>query len=240
MNDLLKLAMDAHGGIDRWKRVRTLHVRASLTGYLYALKDQPAGMVDKLFRIDTRAPAVTVSPLPVPGHLGHFRPERVWATDGKGAVIDDMSNPRAAFDGQLKSRWNDLQLLYFNSYALWNYVCSPFLLSGPGFRLTELAPVEEAGETWRRLHVVFPDNVPTHSRDQVFYFNEQGLLQRLDYVTDVAGGVAAHYTSDHVWFGGLLFPTLRRVVMRVGDQSLPGKPTGVLLQISDILVSDED
>jgi hypothetical protein len=240
MNDLLKLAMDAHGGLDRWNAVRALDVRASLTGYLYTLKEQPAGMVDRLFHVDAHAPAVTASPFGATGHVGHFRPDRVWATDGKGAVVDDIADPRATFDGQLKSRWSDLQLLYFNGYALWNYVSSPFLLSRPGFGLTERAPVQEAGETWRRLHVVFPDDVPTHSREQTFYFNEQGLLQRLDYVTDIAGGVAAHYTSDHVWFGGLLFPTLRRVVLRAGDQSLPGKPTAVLLQISDILVTDKE
>jgi hypothetical protein len=39
-----------------------------------------------------------------------------------------------------------------------------------------------------------------HSARQRFYFNDKGLLQRLDYATDVAGGVASHYCFDHVTF----------------------------------------
>ena len=47
--------------------------------------------------------------------------------------------------------------------------------------------------------------------EQTFYFNEKGLLQRLDYE---AVGPTAHYCFDHTAFGGLVFPTLRRVVRR--------------------------
>lgn len=237
MSELLQLAMDAHGGLDRWNEIRTLDVRASLTGYFYVLKDQPAGMADKLFHVDAHEPAISVSPFGAPGSAGHFTPHRMWKTDGKRAVTEELADPRASFDGQLKASWSDLQLLYFNSYALWNYLSTPFLLSRPGFQLEELPPHAEANESWRPLRAIFPDDIPTHSREQIFYFNEQGLLQRIDYQTDVAGGVAAHYTYDHVWFGGILFPTLRRVVQRSEHRSMPAKPTAILLQISDILVS---
>src|SRR5258705_4783 len=43
------------------------------------------------------------------------------------------------------------------------------------------------------------------------------MLRRLDYVTDVLGGVAAHYCYDHVTIDGLVFPTLRRVVRRTPE-----------------------
>jgi hypothetical protein len=237
MNKLLKLAMDAHGGLSRWNDIRTLDIRASLTGYFYLLKDQPAGMTDRLFHIAAHDPAVSVSPFGAPGSVGHFSPERVWKTDGKGAVSEEIVDPRPTFDGQLKSIWSDLQLLYFNSYALWNYVSTPFLLARPGFELEELPEHAEANERWRPLRAIFPDDVPTHCHEQIFYFSEQGLLQRIDYRTDVAGGVATHYTYDHVWFGGILFPTLRRVVLRSEQGPMPAKPTAILLQISDIFVA---
>lgn len=237
MSALLELAMAAHGGLGRWNEITALDVRASLTGYFYMLKQQPAGMVDKLFHVDPHNPAVSVSPFGAPGTVGHFRPERMWKTDGKNGVIDELTAPRTTFDGQLKSTWSDLQLLYFNSYALWNYLSTPFLLSHPGFELEELPPHAEANESWRPLRAIFPDDVPTHCREQIFYFNEQGLLQRIDYQTDVAGGVATHYTYDHIWFGGILFPTLRRVVLRSAQGPMPSKPTAILLQIADILVS---
>jgi hypothetical protein len=37
----------------------------------------------------------------------------------------------------------------------------------------------------------FPPSVPTHSREQVFYFNQAGLLQRLDYTPSISGREAA-------------------------------------------------
>jgi hypothetical protein len=44
-------------------------------------------------------------------------------------------------------------------------------------------------------------------------------LQRHDYAPDVLGGTpAAHYSYDEVVVGGLMFPTVRRVVaMAPGD-----------------------
>jgi hypothetical protein len=67
--------------------------------------------------------------------------------------------------------------------------------------------------------------------------DEKGLLQRVDYVTDVLAGIAAHYCYDHISFGGIVFPTLRRVVTRKESQSLLSNRTAVLLLLSDIFVA---
>src|SRR6266404_8713891 len=56
--------------------------------------------------------------------------------------------------------------------TLWRIIGRPDGLSG--------------GETWRQLSVIFPPGIPTHSVRQTFYFNDKGLLQRLDYATGVA------------------------------------------------------
>ena len=104
--------------------------------------------------------------------------------------------------------------------------------------MKETEPHEENGELWRRLHVRFPKNVPTHCDEQDFYFNDKGLLQRLDYVTDIAGGMAAHYCFDHRSFDGVVIPTLRRVVRRTPEGSMVSSPTAVLLQISDVRITD--
>lgn len=82
-----------------------------------------------------------------------------------------------------------------------------------------------------------PIRLPTHSDEQTFYFNEKGLLQRLDYVIDVAGGAGAHYCYDHASFGGIVYPTLRRVVFRKPSGPIPTAPTGVLLESDDIYVA---
>ena len=60
---------------------------------------------------------------------------------------------------------------------------------------------------------------------QQLYFGDDFMLRRLDYVTDVLGGVAAHYCYDNVTTDGLVFPTLRRVVRRARfRRELHGEP----------------
>jgi hypothetical protein len=46
---------------------------------------------------------------------------------------------------------------------------------------------------------------------------------------------AAHYCFDHTAFGGLVFPTLRRVVRRPPSGPLVNGPTAVLIQITDVV-----
>ena len=96
---------------------------------------------------------------------------------------------------------------------------------------------QEGGDVWRRLLVKYPSDIPAHSDEQTLYFSEKGLLQRVDYKTDVLGGIAAHYCYDYISFGGIVFPTLRRVVTRNESQSLLSNPTAVLLLLSDIFVA---
>jgi hypothetical protein len=77
--------------------------------------------------------------------------------------------------------------------------------------------------------VTYPDDVPAHTKVQQLYFGDDLMLRRLDYVTDVLGGVATHYCFDHVTIEGLVFPTLRRIVRRT-----PAAPSclGVRLSFS--------
>ena len=82
-----------------------------------------------------------------------------------------------------------------------------------------------------------PDDLPTHSRQQIFYFDENWHLMRLDYVAEVVGGWAhaAHLCENYQEFNGLMAPTRRRVrPILFGDHSLPG-PTLVALDIHNII-----
>ena len=91
--------------------------------------------------------------------------------------------------------WSDLQLAYFAGYAMWTYLNTPFLLARPGVESEEGDPWQESGETWRRLNVRFPADIATHSTEQSFYFDQQGLLRRQDYNVEIDGGtVRVTYT----------------------------------------------
>ena len=44
-NDLLKLAVDAHGGAQRWEQISRFRTAASITGAIWAMKGKP-GLLD--------------------------------------------------------------------------------------------------------------------------------------------------------------------------------------------------
>lgn len=234
MHPLVEEAIAAHGGMDQWNALRRIEANVSLTGPFYDIKGQAQGMRRVQMHVDPHAQRVDVSPFPHLGTIGRYEHDRVAIIDGHGKVVADLPEARGTFDGRLDAQWSDLQLLYFNAYAMWNYLTLPFLLARPGFELAQLPDHREANETWRPLRVVFPDDIVTHSREQTLYFDEKGLLKRLDYVTDVAGGVAAHYCYDHLTFGGLVFPTLRRVTRRTDEGAWPSLRTFILIEIGDV------
>lgn len=154
MCELLDLALQAHGGLERWRGIQSLDVCVSLTGALYQRKGYPEGVPNVTLRIDVHRPAVTISPYARPDHRGYFTPQRVWIEDRAGNTVEERNDPRESFAGHgFDTPWDQLHRLYFTSYAMWNYLTTPFLFMLPGFDVEEIDPHQENGETWRCLHV---------------------------------------------------------------------------------------
>jgi len=239
MSDLLKLAIDAHGGLDRWNKVRSISATLSISGGLMTIKGFPEILKDVTVAIEVATPRTVMSPYGGPGRRGVFVPDRVWIEDA--VMVKERNDPRASFAGHVRETpWDELHRLYFLGYAMWNYLSTPFLFTRPGFILEEQPLHEEDGETWRVLKVTYPPDIPAHCTEQLFYFDEKGMLKRVDYVTDVAGGIASHYCYDPKSFGGIVFPTLRRVVKRTPTGPHVSSGTAVLLDYSAIRVTDHD
>ena len=132
--------------------------------------------------------------------------------------------------------WDDLDFIYFGGYATWNYLVAPFIFLRPGFHIEPLEPIRVSSASWFRLQVTMPDDLPTHSREQIFYFDENWHLRRLDYVAEVVGGWAhaAHFCEDYQDFNGFKAPTRRRVrPILFADKPLPG-PILIALDIHAI------
>ncbi|MEY4575766.1 MAG: hypothetical protein RL701_469 [Pseudomonadota bacterium] len=231
MSSLLAQVIEAHGGMDRWQALRSIDARVTLSGGLYTQKGFPEGLTDVNVRIDPHQPDVSISPYGRFDRRGFFTPERVWVEDRAGKLTEERSQPQPHFEHVRESTWDQLDRLYFTSYALWNYLTTPFLFGERSFESEEVEPHHENGQTWRRLRVRFPAHIPTHSQAQTLYFNDKGLLQRLDYT---AAAPVSHYCYDHVNFNGIVFPTLRRVVRQAANGEGLAGPTAVLIQISDI------
>jgi hypothetical protein len=157
MKDLLTRALDAHGGLSRWREIEAFQLKVSIGGGLWRLKGLPDGLRDVTLRIQAHRPIVTITPFGGEARTGHFTPDRVWIEDANGGVVEERATPRASFAGHvLTTPWDKLQELYFVSYALWNYLATPFVFTEPGFETREIGPHEENGETWHRLLVKYP------------------------------------------------------------------------------------
>ena len=149
MADLLRSVIAAHGGLDRWRTVRAIDVTFNFSGGLLDLKGHPGH----------RRPSVSVdaaTPRSVFQRLGDesddrwiFTPNRVWIERRDGTIVEERSDPRAAFAGHVRETpWDRLHLTYFLGYAVWNYLTTPFLFARMGFATRELEAHVEGRETW--------------------------------------------------------------------------------------------
>lgn len=234
---LLDEVIAAHGGRERWAQVDEIVIDARAGGAAPALKFKRRAVARQHVRVSTREPRTLISPLRRPGHRGVFTPESVRIETEAGQVVAERRDARSKFPGGRRALWwDDLDLVYFAGYAWWGYACAPFAFATDGFETREIEPWEEGGETWRRLAVTFPDHVPAHSREQVFHFDERGLLRRNDYTAEVFGSWArgAHYAYDHREFEGLVLPTRRRVYPRTRSGRPLPRPVIVRLDLDRV------
>ena len=77
--------------------------------------------------------------------------------------------------------------------------------------MKEIPEWEEDGEVWRRLRVRYPPWMDGHCRQQIAYFDKDGLLRRHDCVVDILGGAArASYPTNYSVVSGLRVPMTRQ------------------------------
>ncbi len=236
MSDLAALAMDAHGGLDRWRTLRTISARLFQGGVLWPLKGQDGVLSDVDVTVDLRREWASHRPFGAADRHSSFQPDRVAIETSDGDVLEERFNPRQSFQGHvLETPWDSLQLAYFAGYAMWTYLNTPFLLAFPGVKTKEIQPWQESGEAWRRLQVTFPASIATHSAEQTFYFDENGLLKRHDYDVDISGGTpAAHYVSELKESSGIVVPTRHAIFGRQPDGSPVPAPVVVSIDVSEV------
>jgi hypothetical protein len=236
LSSLAQLAIDAAGGLDRWRQFETISARLAVGGVLWPLKHQQGVLDDVRVRVDQRKEWASHRPFGAPDLRTSFQPHRVAIETTEGKTVEELLQPRDSFKGHsVDTPWSRLQLAYFAGYAMWTYLNTPFLLASDGVETEEVEPWRENGETWRRLKVTFPPNIASHSAVQTFYFDADGLLKRHDYDAEVLGGTsAAHYVYRHEEFSGILVPTRRRVLGRGADRTSIPEPVMVSIDLSDV------
>jgi len=230
-NDLLALAVEAHGGLHRWNDFKTLKAELSIDGAIWHVKQQPGLLANKIFEIDTHTQRLTITPFTTPDRRSVFVPDRLTLQSLDGKVIETRDNPAASFAGQtLETPWDKFHVAYFASEALWTYLTSPFLYTYPGFETEEIESWHENGEQWRRLKITFPTYIASHHKTQITHFGPDGLMRRHDYTVDILGGsTGANYPSAYREFQGINMPTKRRIYAY--DQNMQKVPEPLLVSL---------
>ena len=101
MNDLLKLAVEAHGGLKRWSRVEAVTAAASITGEIWRVKSKPDYLKNVIFKIETKRERVTMH-FPGQDKRSVFEPNRVEMQRRDGTVVATRDDPEASFQGHDK------------------------------------------------------------------------------------------------------------------------------------------
>jgi hypothetical protein len=238
LSDLLGLAVKAHGGLERWSKVKSVRVAASITGAIWFVKSKGDALKNVIMTVETKKERLVMD------FVGQdkrsiFEPARIVIEKRDGTLIEARDNPEKSFEGQQQSTpWDDIHVAYFSGEALWTYLNTPFLYTQKGFATEELSPIQVEGETWRRLKVTFPDNVKSHSREQISCFGPDGLLRRHDYTVDILGGATGlNYASEYHDVDGIIVPTKRRVYAYEGDYQLVKEPLLVAIDMGEISLS---
>jgi hypothetical protein len=161
MDGLLALAVEAHGGLDRWNRLRTIDAKLSMTGAIWGFKQQ-AGLFDAVtLSAELHGERVSYQPFTAPNLRSVFVPGRLCLETLDGEVKTAWNRPRSRFGGMAyEAPWEPLHAVYFASCATWTYFTQPFLYTYPGF-LTEDCPLERE----RRSMATAKGNDPRLHRD---------------------------------------------------------------------------
>lgn len=238
-DDMLDRIIEAHGGAALWRRCRLIRARLSSGGLALVSKLQGRALLDRMIALDPHAPRLIIDPFPEAGFTGEWTPEIVRVTNASGRIIQERHDPREAFRRLEKLiRWDVLDILYFGGYALWNYLSFPFFLTQRGVELRALDR-KEAIPGCLTLCATFPENFPTHSREQRFHVERDSLLlRRHDYVADVIGpfASAANFCLAFDGVTGLRLYTKRRVYPRFGENLIAPFPTLVWVEFADLNV----
>src|SRR5271154_945892 len=116
---LLDLVVRAHGGLERWNRVKVIKVAASITGGIWWVKGKGDFLKNVVLTAETRKELLTVD-FPGQDKRAIFEPDRIVIEKVDGTLLETRDNPVKSFEGQQRETpWDDIHVAYFVGEALW-------------------------------------------------------------------------------------------------------------------------
>jgi len=143
--DPLTRVLDAHGGFERWQQFTRVEATIVSGGLLFEMKGMPQDPTSRHMAAALQHEWSSVRPFGADDQRTDFTPDRVAIEKLDGTLVAERLRPRDSFDGHtLTTPWDPLQRAYFNGYALWTYLTSPFLLALPGMSVRAVDPATRA------------------------------------------------------------------------------------------------
>ena len=161
MDKLLSAVLEAHGGLPNWAGITRITARMSIGGPFWGARGWPDVYSNSTVTIDPHRQHIRFEPFTGADRASvlDVAPERVAITTADGQLIEERFEPRqsfpTAFDA-FTTPWDAIQVAYFASAAVWNYLTEPFVFTYPGVTAHEIDPWTEGPQVWRRLAVNFP------------------------------------------------------------------------------------
>ena len=236
MNDLLKTAISASGGLEIWNSYKEVFAKLKVDGAIWTIKGKPHVFAEVAFYAELHNQSGGFENYPQKGQYTTFQPDLITIRQQSGEVIEQSIHPRDSFAGYAwDAKWDLMQLLYFSNYAFWTYLTLPFNFTLHGYETEEIESYENEGEIWRRLKVTTPDYIATHNKTMIFFFGSDGLLTRIDYEPDIIGGIpSTQMVYDYKNFNGIMSPTKRRIYIRNDDLTYKPEPVLVTVDVDSI------
>jgi hypothetical protein len=232
---LLDDVVSASGGLEQWRRFRRFTFHVSIQGSLLVHSSAATHLKDAVVEGCTQTQWVRLTSFSGTDKCAVYRPGQVSIESLDGTLLEVRNDPHAVLLSHGgPSSWDELDVAYICGLSIWNFVATPFLLTQSGVQVEELPPWHERDESWGRLRAVFPDDIATLSREQIFYFDAAGLQRRTDHqMPGAAGAKIVHYSWAHQAFSDILIPTLRQSSLLQPDGSVVTKPAFIDLEIFD-------
>src|SRR5271168_178835 len=119
MSELLDLAVRAHGGLERWNKVKSVKVAASITGGLWYVKGKTDYLKNVVVTCDAKVERLVMD-FPGQDKRSIFEPERVVMEKADGTLVEARDDPERSFEGHTRETlWGDIDVAYFSGEALW-------------------------------------------------------------------------------------------------------------------------
>jgi hypothetical protein len=239
MTSFLEKIFEAHGGLDGWLSFSKMEADVVTGGGLFPLKGLMPDLSTRRMSVWLKEERASVLPFGAPDQRTAFTPERLAIEKVDGTVVAEWPYPKNSFIGHgLSTAWGLVHRAYFNGYAMWTYLNTPFLLQWEGVQIEEEEPWIENGETWRVLRAYLPGYIISHCALQRFYFGPDGLLRRHDYHVDIAGSfAAAQLTTDYIEADGIRLPSRRRAFAMGPDRRPIPELLMVAIDLSNVAYS---